>query len=194
MTNIYSIDHYCSQSTYLRCHYCGTHIWTWNKDIHPDSLITLNHKNNKYFILILSFNVILHRVSQKLLTPTRWTTSAVNLHICVATIAAYRYERGAKEIDQYSIINGYRKNKRSSYFSFCCEDSVTNDFYPLVIILSFSEISPLGAWKFRKITSPPLGFGDKESPSLYTSKISSPYHNQIFPKFSLQVSSDGWTL
>ena len=52
------------------------------------------------------------RVSQKLLSSTRSTTTAVNLHIYVATIAAHEYERGAKEIDQDSpsILN--RKNKK----------------------------------------------------------------------------------
>ena len=142
MTNMYSIDHYCGQSTYLRRHYCGTHIWTLSKDIDPDSLVALNHKNNRYFILILAFNVKFYRVSYKLQAPTRSTTTAVNLQICVATIAAHRYKHGAKEIDQYSIVNWYRKNKRNSvlYFSFCSEESVTNDLRPLVFKLSFSEI------------------------------------------------------
>ena len=117
MTNIYSIDHYCSQSTYLRCHYCGTHIWTWNKDIDPDPLVTLNHRNDKYFSSIVAFNVKFYRVSHKLQAPTRSTTTAVNLHICVATIAAHRYERGAKEIDQYSIRTLNRKNQKQCTFT-----------------------------------------------------------------------------
>ena len=112
MTNIYSIDHYCGQCTYLRRHYCGTHIWTCNKDIDPDSLVTLNYVNNKYFILILAFILNFHRVSHKLQALTQSTTTAVDLHICLATIAANRYKRGAKEIDQYSILNWNRKNQK----------------------------------------------------------------------------------
>ena len=46
---------------------------------------------------------ILQRLLQKLI-PIRLTTIAVNLHICVATIAAHIYERGEKEINQYSIL------------------------------------------------------------------------------------------
>ena len=100
MTNIYSIDHYCGQSTYLRRHYYGTHIWTWNKDIDPDPLVTLNRRNDKSFSSIVAFNVKFYRVSHKLQAPTRSTTTAVNLHICVATTAAHIYERLTKTLIQ----------------------------------------------------------------------------------------------
>jgi hypothetical protein len=76
-----------------------------DKDIDPGPLVILNHRDNKYFISIVAFNVKFYRVSHKLQAPTRSIPTAVNLHICVATIAAHRYKRGAKEIDQYSILN-----------------------------------------------------------------------------------------
>ena len=72
----------------------------------------MNHINDKTIIVNLAINVKFHRSFNKLLTPTRSTTTAVNLHICVATIAAHRYERGAKEIDQYSIRTLNRKNQK----------------------------------------------------------------------------------
>ena len=105
MTNLYS-----KTTTAVNLHICVATIAAYRykrkiKDIDQDSLLTLKHKNKKYGILILVFVVKFHRVSHKLFTKTRTTTTAVNLYICVATIAAHRYERGAKEIDQYSIRN-----------------------------------------------------------------------------------------
>ena len=69
-----------------------------------------------------------------------------------------------KKLIKTLIVNWYRKNERNSvlYFSFCSEESFTNDLRPLVFISSFSRIFPLDIWKFRKIA---LGFGAKESPS-----------------------------
>ena len=60
----------------------------------------------------MAFNVKFYRVSHKLQAPLRSTTTAVNLHICVATIAAHRYERGAKKIDQDPPVTLNSKDKK----------------------------------------------------------------------------------
>ena len=105
MTTVYS-----KTTTAVNLHFCVATIAAYRyerkiKDIDQDSLLTLKHKNKKYGILILVFIVKFHRVSHKLFTKTRTTTTAVNLYICVATIAAHRYEDEAKKINEFSFAN-----------------------------------------------------------------------------------------
>ena len=81
---------------------------------HTDMNVKKRHwsRNDRNIILTLAFILKFHRVSHKLQAPTRSTTTAVNLHICVATNAAYRYERRAKVIDQNSILNWNEKSQK----------------------------------------------------------------------------------